>query len=111
MTKANANGQERKSLASQLDRLDGIRDGRAEGLQQAVAAAVQEAVTAAVREALQAVVAEVLTNPDLLALLRAATPGGTAPPAHEAAAEPTKARRQVSRVATAWAWVRARLGQ
>src|SRR5436305_2427962 len=107
MTKANANGQERKSLASQLDRLDSILDGLSEGLLQAVAAAVQEAVGVAVKEALQAVVAEVLTNPDLLALLR----GVSAHPATEATPEPAKARRKVSRFATAWAWLRARLEQ
>src|SRR4051812_27446781 len=62
-TKTSSNGQVRKSLGEQIDRLDRILDGLAEGLNEAVAAAVQEAVGVAVKEAVQAVVAEVLTNP------------------------------------------------
>ena len=46
----NTNGQ-RKSLASQIDRLDALLDGLADGLNGAVAQAVQVAVALAVREA------------------------------------------------------------
>src|SRR6516162_7473241 len=53
----------RKTLASQLDRLDSILDGLSEGLNDAVAQAVREAVGLAVHEAVQAVLAELLTNP------------------------------------------------
>ena len=49
-TKTTLNGQERKTLASQLDRLDGILDTLGEGLNEAVAQAVQQAVELAVRE-------------------------------------------------------------
>ena len=71
------NGQTRKTLASQLDRLDTILDTLGDGLNQAVASAVEQAVSTAVHRAVQGVIAEVLTNPDLLALLRAAAaPGG-----------------------------------
>jgi hypothetical protein len=59
------NGPTRKTLASQLDRLDGILDGLSEGLDQAVAQAVREAVGLAVQEAVQAVLTELLTNPAL----------------------------------------------
>jgi hypothetical protein len=66
MTKTlETNGQTRKTLASQLDRLDSILDGLSEGLHQAVAQAVHEAVGLAVQEAVQAVLAELLTNPAL----------------------------------------------
>jgi hypothetical protein len=68
----NANGQ-RKSLASQIDRLDTMLDGLADGLNDAVAQAVKGAVALAVREAVQAVLTEVLTNPAVLAKLQAAT--------------------------------------
>ena len=64
------NGQVRKSLASQIDRLDHILDGLAEGLNEAVATAVKEAVALAVQEAVHGIVAEVLSNADLLAKLR-----------------------------------------
>jgi hypothetical protein len=55
------NGPARKTLASQIDRLDGILDGLSDGLDQAV----REAVGLAVQEAVQAVLAELLTNPAL----------------------------------------------
>jgi hypothetical protein len=72
----------RKTLASQLDRLDSILDGLSDGLNEAVATAVEgavgravqvavrQAVGEAVRETLQAVIAEVVSNPDLLAAAR-----------------------------------------
>jgi len=56
-----SNGQPRKTLASQLDRLDRILDG----LDAALAGAVQEAVEQAVKQAVQAVLTEVLTNRQL----------------------------------------------
>src|SRR3954454_24681173 len=71
-TKTNANGQERKTLASQLDRLDAILDALGVGLNEAVATAVQEVVGTAVTAAVQAAVIEVLTNPELLQRLRPA---------------------------------------
>jgi hypothetical protein len=60
-TRTNLNDQPRKTLASQLDRLDGILDG----LDSALAGAVQEAVEQAVKQAVQAVLTEVLTNRQL----------------------------------------------
>jgi hypothetical protein len=69
MTNLNTNGQ-RKTLASQLDRLDTILDTLDQGLQEAVASAVQEAVSVAVRDAIKGLVTEVLTNPDLLVQVR-----------------------------------------
>ena len=59
--RTNINGQTRKTLASQLDRLDGILDG----LDSALTGAVQEAVEQAVKQAVQAVLTEVLTNRQL----------------------------------------------
>src|ERR1700722_10539184 len=71
-TKANMNGQARKSLAEQIDRLDAMLDGLADGLNDAVAAAVKDAVGLAVQQAVQAVMREMLTSPELLARLGAA---------------------------------------
>jgi hypothetical protein len=80
----------RKTLASQLDRLDSILDGLSDGLNEAVATAVEgavgravemavrQAVGEAVRETLQAVIAEVVSNPDLLAAARTLLTPGTA---------------------------------
>jgi AcrR family transcriptional regulator len=86
-TKANMNGQARKSLADQIDRLDAMLDGLSEGLNEAVATAVQEAVGAAVQHAVQAVLREVLTNPEMLARL-----GGAALPVAAPASAASAAR-------------------
>jgi hypothetical protein len=74
------NGQPRKTLASQLDRLDGILDGLSEGLSDAVASAVREAVGLAVQEAVQAVLTELLTNPALREQLQRPAAAEAAPP-------------------------------
>src|SRR5690242_7115582 len=75
--RANINGQPRKTLASQIDRLDGILDG----LDAALAGAVQEAVEQAVKQAVQAVLTEVLTNRELQQhLQQAAQPALTPEP-------------------------------
>jgi hypothetical protein len=58
------NGRVRKTLASQLDRLDSILDGLADALNESVAAAVEKAVSH--------VLAEILTNPAFPACLRTA---------------------------------------
>jgi hypothetical protein len=73
------NGSPRRTLSSQLDRLDAILDALADGLNQAVGSAVETVVDRAVREAVQqalqqtvhGIMNELLTNPDALALLRA----------------------------------------
>jgi hypothetical protein len=83
-TTTTINGKQRKSLAEQIDRLDGILDGLADALNESVASAVKDAVTLAVREAVQAVLTELLANPAVRELLQggpqpdapAATPGG-----------------------------------
>jgi hypothetical protein len=104
-TTMHANGQVKKSLAQQIDRLDGILDGLAEGLNEAVAGAVKEAVGRAVKEAVQAVLAEVLSNPDLLSLLR-----GTLAPAAAADAQPVMAEaapiQRKGRLKRAWNWAK-----
>ncbi len=82
-----SNGQPRPTLASQLDRLDGILDG----LDAALAGAVQEAVEQAVKQAVQAVLTEVLTNRPLQEQLhQAATP---APPSEEPHGPPSMPQR------------------
>jgi hypothetical protein len=80
------NGPTRKTLASQIDRLDSILDGLSEGLDQAVAQAVREAVGLAVQEAVQAVLTELLTNPLLREQLQgpaAAQPAAPDEPANK----------------------------
>src|SRR5947209_5822508 len=70
------NGQVRKTLATQLDRLDSILDGLSDGLNEAVATAVQQAVATAVQQA----VVEVMTNAELERLLHPSAPQPPTPP-------------------------------
>ncbi len=77
-TRTPSNGQPRPTLASQLDRLDGILDG----LDAALAGAVQEAVEQAVKQAVQAVLTEVLTNRPLHEQLHQAAPPPTPEESH-----------------------------
>ena len=89
------NGQVRKNLSSQLDRLDSILDGLADGLREAVVTAVQEAIGLAVQEAVRAVLTEVLTNPELIDKLRGTvTPSAqiNEPPSASIAVEPLRTR-------------------
>ena len=63
---ATLNGKpQRRQLADQLDRLDGIIDALAEGLNQAVADACRDGARAAVRDA----IIEIVSNPELRAML------------------------------------------
>ena len=73
--RTNSDGQQRKTLASQLDRLDDILDG----LDSALAGAVQEAVSMAVKQAVQAVLSEVLTNRELQEQLQRAAKESSPP--------------------------------
>ena len=67
-TRPESNGKARRSLADQIDRLDGILDG----LDDALSGAVRDAVERGVRQAVQSVMAEVLTNKQLHEHLRRA---------------------------------------
>jgi hypothetical protein len=125
MTMSKTNGQIRKSLGDQIDRLDAMLNGLAEGLSDAVARAVKDAVGAAVNEAVQVVLREALTSPELLVRLQGAAPAAAAAPAPAAyppAGAVAKEGGPPSRWATAWkapaAWLGAagsrsvrRLGQ
>src|SRR5262245_65867500 len=70
MTATNNTSRPRKTLATQLDRLDSLLDGLADNLNEAVATAVQQAVTTAVQQA----VIEVMTNAELQRLLHPPAP-------------------------------------
>jgi hypothetical protein len=69
MSTTTLNNGVRKTLASQLDRLDTILDGLAENLNEAVAMApansVKEIVNVAVQEAVRAALVEILTNAEV----------------------------------------------
>ena len=72
---------QRKQLADQLDRLDGIIDALADGLNQAVIDAAREGTRLAVKDA----IVEIMTNPELRAMLAPArqepAPAPATPPA------------------------------
>ena len=113
MLTPSSNGKVRKSLASQLDRFDGVLDGLADAIPQVVADTVRSVTAQVVRDAVQAAVSEVLANPDILEKLRNAS----APPVVQATAwiDATSAESAVSvpdspsigqRIAKGWGRVR-----
>ena len=75
------NGQPRKQLSDQLDRMDGILDVLEEGLTGAVSEAMKAGTRVAVKEAL----VEILTHPEFLTAIRGVLPipAGTAVPVAE----------------------------
>src|SRR3954454_22804496 len=103
----NTNGRtERKTLASQLDRLDNTIDALADGLNRFVADAVREAVTAAVSQTVETVLRELLSRPELLRQLAGQV--APAPPTNPAPRQPSKLWQLVCHVGhkvhLAWAW-------
>ena len=107
------NGRQRRTLASQLDRFDGMIDGLDTAIKDVIADSVKEAVGVAVgtavSEAVRATLIEIATNPDILSMLH-----GGAPPmmAATAAAEPaatsvpnrTFIERLGDAISSAWHW-------
>jgi hypothetical protein len=99
-----ANGRmPRKNLSDQLDRLDRILDGLDGALAGAITEAVKDAVSTSVAEAVRVTLIEIVTNPDVIALLR----GGSlaafqASP--KVAARVTVVDRIRQGVSAAWKW-------
>ena len=104
-TTINTNGRmHRKTLSTQIDRLDGILDGLSEALSESVAVAVKEAVSTVVREAVEAAVKEVLSSPDLL---KAALAQHTPPVVQAQPTAPkTKHRSLWESLKNGWNWLR-----
>jgi hypothetical protein len=99
MTTANGTSSARtarKSLADQIDRLDGILDGLAEALNESVAEAVKDVIG----QAVHAAVSEVLASPDLLrAALERHSPASASPAPPPPRPEPPTPREDVARIA------------
>jgi len=111
MPTQNTNGQSvRKTLSSQLDRLDGIIDTLADGLNQAVVDAVRDAVTLAVQQAVEVVLRELLTRPEILQTLAGQVSPVTAAPAEP---KPSKLKRLLgcvgAKISKAGAWIALKL--
>jgi hypothetical protein len=102
---AGGNGKVRKSLASQLDRLDAMLDGLGEAIPQVVAETIRAVAGPMVQEAVQAALKELLSNPAILEKLRIAT----APVAPAPTAQLKVTVRE--RLARAWRRVRAGVGR
>ena len=83
-----ANGQQRRSLANELDRFDSMIDGLDQGIKNVIADAVKESVGAAIGATVRATVLEIIGNPDLLAVLRGGAPASASANAVEQLAAP-----------------------
>ena len=92
----------RKSLADQIDRLDGILDGLAEALNESVADAVRDVIAETVRQAVHAAVTEVLSSPDLLraTLEKHAPPPADPMPPPQTQPKPPTLKENVARIGT-----------
>ena len=90
----------RKSLADQIDRLDGILDGLAEALNESVADAVKDVIAETVRQAVHAAVTEVLSSPDLLraTLEKHAPPPADPMPPPQTQPKPPTLKENVARI-------------
>src|SRR5262245_42870614 len=110
MDVTNTNGRtQRKTLASQLDRLDNTIDALADGLNKFVADAVREAITAAVSQTVEAVLRELLARPELLRqLVPPAAPMTPAEPQPQRGPAPLRrAWMEVcTRLGSTWGWLR-----
>jgi hypothetical protein len=99
---ATAQNNGRKTLSSQLDRLDVILDALADNLNDAVAAAaagaVKEVVTVALQQAVHTALVEVLSNAEVLSRLTASQTVNVPPPAPLMVRLARKAR-------SCWAWL------
>src|SRR5262249_35351269 len=80
----------RKTLADQLDRLDGVIDDLSDGLNQAVATAVERGVSTAAEKAVQSVFQAALASPELARQLALTTPAAT--PVEQEGATPVEER-------------------
>lgn len=103
---------QRKSLASEIDRLDAILDGLDAALAGAITDAVKQAVSVAVSEAVRATLLE-LANPEVLAALRGpavlpfpGTPEATSTEAPAPAAAPASSPSFIHR---SWNWIWSKL--
>src|SRR5262249_48251869 len=106
MTTMTSNGRPaRKTLASQIDRLDTMLEGLSENLNEAVADAGRAAVVVAGREAGQAGVSEVPADPQGLAQRRHALPP---PPVATPVATPAAGPPLKERMAQVWSWLGAK---
>ena len=90
----------RKSLADQIDRLDGVLDGLSEALNESVADAVKDVIAQTVSEAVHAAVKEVLSSPDLLraALEKHAPVATLSEPPPAAQPKPPTLKENVARI-------------
>ena len=110
---ANGNNQ-RKSLASQLDRLDRILDGLDGALAGAITDAVKDAVSTGVAEAVRATLIEIVSNPQILSLLRGVVPSIVQPAGQQEAqaphaSEPAPHSAIRRGLTSAWRWATAKL--
>jgi hypothetical protein len=114
MASTTLNGHsQRKTLSTQLDRLDVILDGLAEALNESVADAVKDVVGQVVRESVETTIREVLANQDLLkaALARHGAPMTTPVTSQPVPSQPSMWRRLGNAMQAGWNWVKNKAAQ
>jgi hypothetical protein len=80
-TQTTTNGQQRRTLNETIGRLDKMIDGLADAIPETIRDTLQQAVGAAVTEGVRTALLEMMSNPDLLTVLRGALSPEPTPPA------------------------------
>jgi hypothetical protein len=79
-THTTTNGQQRRTLNQTIARLDEMIEGLSNAIPETIRDSLQEAVGAAVTEGVRAALLEMMSNPDLLTVLRGALSPEPTPP-------------------------------
>jgi hypothetical protein len=96
----NVSGRQRRSLNDSIGHLDKMIDGLSEAIPGTIRDTLQETVGAAITEGVRAALLEIVSNPDVLALLRSSLPPSgplAMPTATSGASQPGVVRRLLAK--------------
>jgi hypothetical protein len=109
----NVSGRQRRSLNDTIGHLDQMIDGLSEAIPGTIRDTLQETVSAAITEGVRAALLEIVTNPDVLALLRNSLPTSPLAVPFAPVTPPSQLRTLVTKVcsgvATVARWSRNRV--
>src|ERR1700733_4384459 len=87
-TTNNLPGRQRRNLNDTIGHLDQMIDGLSEAIPGTIRDTLQETVGAAITEGVRAALLEIVSNPDVVALLRSSLPVSASPAKEDASGAP-----------------------
>jgi hypothetical protein len=107
MNSNNVSGRQRRSLNDTIGHLDQMIDGLSEAIPGTIRDTLQETVSAAITEGVRAALLEIVTNPDVLTLLRNSlpTPSLLAVPLAPVTPHPSQLRTLLTKVCSSFVTV------